>query len=559
MSRGNPTARSASILAKSCAPHRPPRRLTGWGAAVVAWSLGYPALLLGQAPADSTTPPPSPRIIRAVQINRETIFDSTETGSWLARAANALHVRTNRAIVQRELLFREGEPYDSLRVFETTQNLRSMGIFRRVQVDTIPTDSGVIARVTTRDAWSTRGDLRLKSTGGQVDYQIAFIEDNFLGNATRVGLRYQRTPDRSLASIQLRQRRLIADRVNVEFWHEERSDGSRNVLIVGQPFYSVISRVGFEVRAENRSERIFRFREGLEVPTDTLYQRFWIGRAELAKAVMIRNGNYLRVGLSAQVRRDDYTNIEEGPFENSVTGAAGGFVEWRRTDVLTITKFLGLGRDEEAVDLSTTIRVGALAALKATGYEHDGIGTSVTLRQGLRAPGGFAFLDVAANGLHSTAGLDSGSVFVGTTLAVRPALNQMFIAHAQAGWVKAPRPGTEFDYGLSQGPRAFRAHAFTGDRAALVTAEYRYIPSRGIGNLANIGFAAFADYGGAWYAGSPSRLGASLGIGLRFGVSRAANLSPNRLDLAYRVKNDVNPGGWVLSVGKGLLFSTTPR
>ena len=33
----------------------------------------------------------------------------------------------------------------------------------------------------------------------------------------------------------------------------------------------------------------------------------------------------------------------------------------------------------------------------------------------------------------------------------------------------------------------------------------------------------------------------------------------NRFDLAYRVKSDVQPAGWVISIGRGVTFSNNPR
>jgi hypothetical protein len=71
--------------------------------------------------------------------------------------------------------------------------------------------------------------------------------------------------------------------------------------------------------------------------------------------------------------------------------------------------------------------------------------------------------------------------------------------------------------------------------------------------------AAFADHGGAWFAGSPTRFGTSIGVGLRFGVTRSAGVSANRFDIAYRVKNDVQPAGVIISIGRGVTFTTSPR
>jgi hypothetical protein len=67
--------------------------------------------------------------------------------------------------------------------------------------------------------------------------------------------------------------------------------------------------------------------------------------------------------------------------------------------------------------------------------------------------------------------------------------------------------------------------------------------------------AGFVDHGGAWYAGTPRRLGWDAGIGLRLGATRASDPEALRFDLARRFGNDAQEGGWVVTVGKGFVFS----
>jgi hypothetical protein len=73
--------------------------------------------------------------------------------------------------------------------------------------------------------------------------------------------------------------------------------------------------------------------------------------------------------------------------------------------------------------------------------------------------------------------------------------------------------------------------------------------------VVDIGLAAFADVGGAWFAGEPSRSGWDAGVGLRLGASRAPDVSASRIDLVYRGGNEREPAGWILVVAKGFAFS----
>ena len=65
--------------------------------------------------------------------------------------------------------------------------------------------------------------------------------------------------------------------------------------------------------------------------------------------------------------------------------------------------------------------------------------------------------------------------------------------------------------------------------------------------------------GEAWYAGDPRRTGWDAGVGLRLGASRSTDTDALRFDLARRFGNDAQGPGWVVTVGKGFVFSSLTR
>ncbi len=182
-----------------------------------------------------------------MELDRRDIFDPNERG-WVARVGNALHIQTRAATIRRELLFRPGEPFDSARAAESERNLRALGVFRRVVIDTVRTDSGLVARVLTKDGWSTKADWRFRSTGGEVAFTIGLVEDNLLGTASSAAVRYKKTPDRTSVTLAFRRPRLFAGAVGLSAAYEDRSDGRLSLLALEQPFYSLTSRRGFRAR-----------------------------------------------------------------------------------------------------------------------------------------------------------------------------------------------------------------------------------------------------------------------------------------------------------------------
>jgi hypothetical protein len=496
--------------------------------------------------------------LRAVVLDRRDIFDPQERG-FVARVGNALHIQTRAPTIRRELLFRPGEPFDSARFAESERNLRALGVFRRVMIDTVRTDSGLVARVLTKDGWSTKADWRFRSTGGEVALTIGLVEDNLLGTASSAAVRYRKTPDRSLVTLAFRRPRLFASAIGIAAVYEDRSDGRLGGLAVEQPFYALTSPFGFRLEGEDRDERILQFFNGEDEARDTLSHRFSLGRASMAWALRASSEGYVRLGITGQVRREDFRpEGAPGEFEKTITGAVGPFVTWNRAKFLVTEGVAGFAREED-IDLGTTVRLGLLAAPEAFGYERSGIGPQLNARMGTEIPGGFGYLEVLANGLFDSAGLDSGAVQFAATAVVKPAAKHVGILHAEGGWLEDPVPGAEFDLGLGLGPRAFRSHAFTGDRGYFGTAEYRVTVMDDFLGMVGLGVAGFVDHGGAWYAGSPRRTGWDAGIGVRLGASRSTDTDALRFDLARRFGNDAEGPGWVLVVGKGFVFSPLGR
>jgi hypothetical protein len=497
-------------------------------------------------------------VVRAVELERRDVFDPSETG-FSPRLANALHIQTRAVTVRRELLFRPGEPYDSASVAESERNLRSLGIFRRVTIDSVRTDSGLVMRVITRDGWSTRTDLRFRSVGGDVEFTVGLVEDNLLGTASSASARFRKTTDRSTVALGFRRPRLFGGQVGMALAYEDRSDGRLAAAALEQPFYSMTSRSAFRLEGEDHDERVLRFFEGEPEASDTLQRRYTLVRATGARAIQASSGGFLRLGIQAQVRRDDF--VPEGQtaaFGKTVTGAFGPYLTWNQARFVVTKGVAGFAREED-VDLGTTVTVSAMVAPEAFGYERDGIAPMVFSRIGIRLPSGFGYLEGLAAGLYTGAGLDSGAVQVGGTAVLKPRPGHVTILHAEAGWLENPLPGAEFDLGLSLGPRAYGSHAFTGDRSFLTTAEYRITVAENFLGQAGIGLAGFVDYGGAWYAGSRRRTGWDTGIGIRLGATRASDVGAVRLDLAHRFANDVDDAGWVITIGKGFVFGPLGR
>ncbi len=544
-------ARSGTVFPAFPDPLLRFRSFRSWRIALIASAVlpcVVPLAVRAQQVADS-----APRI-RHVVIVRYDIYDSVDARAWYRRLTNKLHVRTQRMVVEREVLLHEGDRLDSARAAETGRNLRRLEVFRDVVVDT--TTNRDTLRVTTRDGWTTRPYAAYRSTGAQKLFSIGVLETNFLGLAATLDVRYVQDPDRSLLRLAFGAPRILSNRISTGVFYNRLSDGSSAGFAVEQPFFSLSSRNAARVSFVTFEGRVLRFRDGNPRPVDSLDRRFSLGTVSGSHALRASPRGYLRIGGEVQYRRDDFARRVSGPsvIPRSNTGAAVGYVDVSRAKYLVARNFRMLGQPED-VNLSTTVRLGVAIAPSALGYARSAAGPVVYAQTGARFPNGFATIVGRANGLASAGAIDSGTATVAATVVYQPHRQHTLVAYSSMGWLRNTYPGGEFDLGLARGPRAYALHAFTGDRQRFATLEYRWTALPNIAGSFAAGVAAFGETGGAWFKGSPTRYGSDAGLGLRFAPLRSpANVGATRIDLVRRFKTDRDPAGWVVVVGTGFTF-----
>jgi hypothetical protein len=493
-------------------------------------------------------------VVASVQIERENVFDRSDHSSWFARVANGLHMMTRERVVSREVLIEKGKPFDSASVAETARNLRRLGIFRDVSVDSVTTDSGLMARVITRDSWTTQVYTSVKSGGQQMAWGVGVVERNFLGSQINATARYTSDPDRSTTQIGVSAPRVWRNRLGLIASHQHLSDGDRSRFIAAAPFTSLSTRESFALDAQYEDAGVRRFVDGLPAARYTLRHLLAQATTTTGVATHASPAGFVRLGMALRVRRENFDSASLSDANRSVFGDAELSVEASRANFAVARGFRNLTAPED-IDLSATVRVGMWVAPSAWGYEHGGLGPTLALHGGKLFRNGFAMADVRASSLITRTGLDSGTVTATTVMMLQPAMRHSMLFSASGGLEKNARPGDEFDLGLTFGPRGFPSHAFTGNRAFFTMAEYRWVAVPEMFGLIAAALATFVDYGGAWYSGSPVRAGADAGVGVRVGSTRSsAGRGATRIDLARRFANDVFPPEWVVAVGAGFPF-----
>ncbi len=335
------------------------------------------------------------------------------------------------------------------------------------------------------------------------------------------------------------------------------SDGREGSWMIGSPFRSNVGRVAVDLDGEMARQRILQFRTDEGGPLDTaLYQRrAFINRLHTTVAALADPERYVRLGLMLQLRREEFVLFAdtESVVPDSVTFAFGLTAEARRARYATVQYYNGF--TEEDVDVSRSILIGLQVAPSGFGgYERFGVGPRVRLAAGRAHPRGFLYGSIEGSAIFDGAGLDSGRVVAEITMVTQSLPQQSTVLHVEGGVMENPPPGEEFDLGFNTPPRSYQPHAFVGTRSIWASFEQRWYVWDSLLNLLGVGFAAFADYGGAWYPDQDPRWGGAVGAGVRLGSPLATVAQTARIDLGYLLGDYRPDKKLVLTFGGGFDF-----
>jgi hypothetical protein len=347
------------------------------GASVVALSAGA---IAGQTAAPAPPGASDPMIIRGIQIETHRIFDSAEASSGIYDAMNTLHRTTRPYVIQQQLLFKVGERWDSALVRETARNLRSLGLFRVVTIDSTPTDSGLIARVSTQDAWTFGIVFTIKSSGSQIGYAVGFNDHNVLGTGTQFQMQYGKNPDRDSVMFGVSKEFLFGSPYDVTLNYNHLSDGKTGSGTFGLPFRTLESTRGWTLGSQLYDGRVLLFYGGDTTAQDTVRRSFQLVSLNPAIALSSSNSGYLRLGLYAQIERNDFQqySLPASQIPRTYTAAFGPFLNFSRPLYEHVRYYQAGGRRED-LQLGFTGTFGVGFAPAQWGYGQNGLSPTLFL------------------------------------------------------------------------------------------------------------------------------------------------------------------------------------
>lgn len=484
-----------------------------------------------EVPSETST-----AIVRNIRIDARDIFDPDERVP-LAGLINFIHIRTQKKVIRRELLFQHQNALDLSLIAESERNLRALGIFTDVNIVTRKAASDSLQ---TRDKWTTKLNTTYRLVGGVHFWGVSLVEDNVFGLGKTIDIGYNHSSDRILRQVLYRDPRLLGSRFGGNVKAQNNSDFDTFEMSLSRPFFAWNTRWGFGLAFENTKGVYRQFRDGELVAAPRLDENalqmiFNLYRGDKLKRHLMFGYNRERSRVGDQRRQLNFFGIGFG-----VMGRQ--FQEMHNIDVYERTEDVPSGMVAE-IALGANVGSGGRSwketyLLGRFQYGHADYSS------------GYSFgtmLQTFYNGQHFRDEFSEGEA-----RAFRK-----FGRHLLVGRVRFERlahfsVARQLRLGDENGLRGYPLRARTGSKLLLFNFEDRVATNLKV-LVFRLGLTAFADFGQVWETHEPVRLNnlnAAIGLGLRVGNARFTG-AINRLDCAY----NLSERKWRISVSIGSYFS----
>lgn len=484
--------------------------------------------------------------------------DDPEEDRLLFRVANRLHRSTRPYVVERQLLFAEGDAYDPRLLAESERLLRSNrylhdAVIRPVRVR----GNRVDVEVVTRDVWTLTGGASFGRSGGENTSRFEVQDVGFLGTGKDVTIQQESDVDRTSTLLRYRDPAIRGTRWTLEAVYSDNSDGFERKLYLERPFYSLETRWAISFRSifEDRVDNLYD--DGV-VKKRLAHERDWV-EAWIGRSGGLDGDRVSRWSFGATFARDTFGTVakdypfpgrpptDEGPGFGfpSTGGPVEGvtprspddrrlFVpwvafEWIADDYVEARDVDRIGRTEDRhLGLRVDFRLGVAA--KGFGSDRDAAIVRGALRDAFRlAPDQLVEIELGVGGRYRFQDAEEGlENFLASAVARYTWRNfgqHLFVARLGADWAENLDVERQLLLGGDNGLRGYPLRYQDGDRRVLLTLEQRFFTGWQVLKLFDVGAAVFADLGRAWFAdaatGPEPRWLRDVGVGLRVASNRA--------------------------------------
>lgn len=516
--------------------------------------------------------------IRNIRYDGEPVFtdEDRHAVSWLPLGlVNRLHVDTRHAVIRRELLFGEGDPYDPAEIAESERKLRRMGIFADAEISVVPAGADQVdVIVRTRELWTTAVNIAYDRFEDDTLWTIELREKNFLGTAKGFEFARRADPDRDTWIVGISDRQMLDGTWDGRLRWADASDGSSIEWSMDREFVKLTGK--WAVRMGYRDAQMaprYYVAEDLYVRPDA---RRTAAGFEFGRRLSLSESSVWRglVGIEASYQNfmtqgplNLYSPSEE--LDLTVNFPSDVPEDHRRNTVYTglehKTRRFERTRFLYAMGTHEDVALGPEWTLR-TGWTARWLGSSVSglwysFDQGWNARIHRHWLQSARIYSRGLLGGDDGQDLrlIGSVYEYHQPAEWITLAWGVTGGIAKEIDRSDvFHLGLNSGLRAARYQELAGDRLLRGNAELRLIRTSGMFRILTPGIVAFTDFGTAWFEDTRDftwdQVRGAYGVGLRLAFTRAAADVPIRIDFAWPMLYPTEQPSPVISIGTGQVF-----
>jgi outer membrane protein assembly factor BamA len=487
-------------------------------------------------------------VIGDIVFDTEDVFDLSDPqeNNWLYRLANRLHIVTKQPVVEKQLLFKSGEPYSKRLADETERILRDNTYFYDVSITPVNRQDGTVDMlVNTRDVWTLKPGFSFSRSGGENKKSVNLEELNLFGRGQQLEFLRSSNIDRDTTSFEFRDKHFGRSWTSVKLRLADNSDGHSNLLSVIRPFYALDTRWAAGVTAldDDRSSTLYQLGEKA---AEYRHERDYVS-AFGGWSAGLQDGWVRRYTLGVVADDNRFSNVIEATLPAAIPADRNLVYPFFGVEILEdkFEKSTNRNQISKTEDFLTGTRISA-----SLGWSNDSWGAdrdallyslSTNLSYGELSKTAWLFSVNASGRYESGEARNSVLSFHGRYYRQQTE-KRMF--YASIAWTLGSKLDLDnpVELGGDTGLRGYPLRYQSGDSKALITLEQRifwdWYPFR----LYRVGGAIFADYGRTWGdnpLGGPS-LGwlADVGFGLRFAPTRTGSRKIVHLDIAFPLGGD---------------------
>jgi len=505
----------------------------------------------GQGAADALDPErleAEQVVIGEVIIDAEDVFDLSDPqeNNLLYRLANRLHIITKDPVVEKQLLFKPGEPYSKRLADESERILRNNNYFYDVSITPVNRRDGAVdLLVNTRDVWTLKPGFSFSRSGGENKKSVNLEELNLLGRGQQIEFLRSSDIDRDTTSFEFRDEHFGRSWTSVKLRLADNSDGHSNLLSVIRPFYALDTRWSAGVTAydDDRSSTLYQLGEkAAEYRHERDYASAFGGWS-----AGLQDGWVQRYTVGVVTDDNRFSNVIDATLPAAIPADRKLVYPFFGVEIIEDKFEKSTNRDQisKTEDFLTGTRISG-----SLGWSNDGWGAdrdallyalSANLSLGELSKTAW-LLSANASGRYES-GESRNSVLNLDARYYRQQTEKRMIFAAIAGTVGSNLDlDNPVELGGNTGLRGYPLRYQSGNSKVLLTLEQRYFWDWYPFRLFRVGGAIFADYGRTWGdnpLGGPSRGWlADVGFGLRFAPTRTGSRKIVHLDIAFPLDGD---------------------